>query len=102
MFLGSCQGRLLPLTGFGAAESGVNHCVMRSFVIIVAFVFVASWFAIVVPDFGSARIAALLHLRASQLFSPAEKRVIRAVRDDIDFRFPDRGGGRATRPGHCV
>ena len=46
-----------PLTGFGAAESGVNRCVMRSFIIVVTFVFAASWFAIAVSDFGSARIA---------------------------------------------
>ena len=52
-----CLKWLLPLTGFGAAESGVDRCVMRSFIIIATFVLVASWLAIAVSDFGSSRIA---------------------------------------------
>ena len=52
-----CLKWLLPLTGFGTAESGINRCVMRSFVIIAAFVLTMSWFALAIPDFRSARIA---------------------------------------------
>ena len=45
------------LTGFEAAESGVDRCVARSLIIIASFVFAASWFAIAISDLGSARIA---------------------------------------------
>ena len=45
------------MTGFGAAKSGVDRCDMRSFIISATFVFIASWLAIAVSDFGSARIA---------------------------------------------
>ena len=44
------------MTGFGAAESGVDRCVVRSFIIIATFMFAASRFAIAVSDFGSAQI----------------------------------------------
>ena len=57
-----CLEWLLPLTGFRAAESSIFRCVMRSFVIAAALVFVVSWFAIAVPDFGSARIAGIVAL----------------------------------------
>ena len=43
------------MTGFGAAESGVDRRDLRYFV--VTLVFIASWLAIAVSDFGSARIA---------------------------------------------
>ena len=46
------------MTGFGAAESGVDRRVLRSFIIIATLVFIASWLAVAVSDFGSARIAA--------------------------------------------
>ena len=45
------------MTGFGAAESGVDRPVLRSFIIIVTLVFIASWLAVAVSDFRSARIA---------------------------------------------
>ena len=45
------------MTGVGAAESGVDRCVLRYFVIIATLVFIASWLAVAVSDFGSARIA---------------------------------------------
>ena len=45
------------MTGFGAAESGVDRLVLRSFIIIATLVFIASWLAVAVSDFGSARIA---------------------------------------------
>ena len=75
------------MTGFGTAESGVDRSVVRSFVIIATFVLTAPWLAIAVSDFGSARIAGLLLLPAIQLSSPAQKRVIRAVRADMDLGF---------------
>ena len=45
------------LTGFGAAESGVDRRVLRSFIVIAMLVFIVSWLAVAVSDFGSARIA---------------------------------------------
>ena len=47
---------LLPLTGFGAAESSVDRCVLGSFVIVSTLVLVASWLAIAVPGFGGAGV----------------------------------------------
>lgn len=46
-----------PLTGFGAAESGVDRHVLRSFAMIAMFVFIAPWLAVVVSYIGSAWIA---------------------------------------------
>ena len=48
------------MTGFGAAESGVDRRVLRSFLIISMLVFVASWLAVVVLNFGSARITGVV------------------------------------------
>ena len=48
---------LLPLTGFGAAESGVDRCVVRSRITIATFVLIAWWFPIAVSNFRSARVA---------------------------------------------
>ena len=48
---------LLLLTGFKAAEFSVDRCVFCTFVVDTMLVLVASWFAIVVPDFGGARVA---------------------------------------------
>ena len=42
---------ILPLTGFGATESGVDR---RVFIIVSTLVLVASWLAIVVPGFRGA------------------------------------------------
>ena len=50
-------GWLFPLTGFGAAESGVDRYVLRYFIIITMLVFIALWLTVAVSDFGSARIA---------------------------------------------
>ena len=52
-----CLEWLLPLTGLGATESGVDHRVLGSFVIVSMLVLVASWLAIVVPGFRGARVA---------------------------------------------
>ena len=43
------------MTGFGAAESGVDRRVLRSFV--AMFVSIASWLVVAISDFGSARVA---------------------------------------------
>ena len=48
---------LLPLTGFGAAESGVNSRVLRSFIVVLTLVLVASWLAIAVLGFGGSGVA---------------------------------------------
>ena len=48
---------LLPLTGFRATESGVDRHVFVTFVIASTLVLVASWLAIAIPGFGSARVA---------------------------------------------
>ena len=47
----------LPLTGFGATESGIDRDVLRSFIIIASVVFASSWLAIAIPGFRGARIA---------------------------------------------
>ena len=51
-----CLEWLLPLTGFGAAESGIDRCVMRSLITIATFVLIAWWFPVAVSNFGSARV----------------------------------------------
>ena len=45
------------MTGFGAAESGVDRLVMGSFIIVLTLVLVASWLNVVVPGFGGSRVA---------------------------------------------
>ena len=56
MVVSVCFEWLFPLTGFGAAESGVDRRFLRSFIIISTLVFIVSWLAVVVSDFGSARV----------------------------------------------
>ena len=60
MFLGSCRGRLLPLTGFRATELGVDRHIFGIFIVALTLVFIASWLAIAVLDFGSAWIAGVV------------------------------------------
>ena len=48
---------LLPSTGFGATESGVDRRVFGAFVIVSTLVLVALWLAIAVPGFVGARVA---------------------------------------------
>ena len=48
---------LLPLTGFSAAESGIDRYVFGTFIIDSTLVLVASWFAIAVPGFRGAGVA---------------------------------------------
>ena len=44
------------LTGFGTTESGVDRRVLRSFSVIATFVFIVSWLAVAISNFGSTRI----------------------------------------------
>mgnify|MGYP005843175877 CR=1 FL=1 len=48
---------LLPLTGLGAAESGVDYRVFGIVIIAAALVFVVSEPAVVILSFGTARLA---------------------------------------------
>ena len=45
---------LLSLTGSRAPESGVDRHVVRTFFIVSALVFLASWLPIAIPNFGCA------------------------------------------------
>ena len=64
---------LLPLTGLSATEYGVDHCVLGSCIIVATLVFIVSWLAIVVPDFGGARIAhAIASTSEPAIFSHAK------------------------------
>ena len=61
------------MTGFGAAKPGVNRCVSHYFVIIATLVFIASWLAVAVSDFESARIAGVVACTSEPaLFSRAK------------------------------
>ena len=79
--------RFLPLAGLGAAESGIDCSVVGIITIALAFVSVAPELAGAV--FGSEGPVSLVVfvLRASQLSSPAQKRVISAVRAAMDRGF---------------
>ena len=48
---------LLLLTGSRAPESGVDHCVVRTFFLVSTFVFIAPWLPIAIPDFGCTWVA---------------------------------------------
>ena len=78
---------LLPLTGLGATESGVNCSVIGVIAIASSFVSVTSELAVVVLNLGGAYLAGCVLLRANQLSSPAQKRVMSAMRAAIDFGF---------------
>ena len=66
-------GWLFPLTGLGAAESGVNYCVLCYFIIITMLVFIASWLSVAVLEFGSARVAgAVAPMSEAAVFSRAK------------------------------
>ena len=56
-FVSICLEWLLPLTGLGVAESGVDHCVFGIVSVALTLVFVALGPAVCVPCFRSARIA---------------------------------------------
>lgn len=44
------------MNGFGTTEFGVDRRVLRSFIVIVTLVFIVSWLAVAVSNFGSTRI----------------------------------------------
>ena len=48
---------LLPLTGFRAAESGVDHRVFGILIAALTLVFVASWPTVAISGFGGAMVA---------------------------------------------
>jgi hypothetical protein len=48
--------RFLPLSGFWVAETSIDGRVLRIAVVVSAFVFVTSWFAISIPDFEGAGV----------------------------------------------
>ena len=51
---------LIPLTGFRATESGVDCRIFSIFFVDSTLVFVASWLAVAVSNFGSARITGVV------------------------------------------
>lgn len=51
---------LLPLSRFGAAESGIDRCVFGIVITVSALVLVASWSTVAVFDFGGARAAGVV------------------------------------------
>ena len=78
---------LFPLTGFRATESGIDCRVFSVVAVVAALVSVTTWSAVSslvseVPWFFD-----MLLLQASQLSSPAQKRVMSIVRAAIDFGF---------------
>ena len=73
---------LLPLTGLRATESGIDRRVFGTVTVVSTLVSNLSGLAGAVS--GS---LVLWLLRASQLSSHAQKRVMRAVRADMDFGF---------------
>ena len=51
-----CLEWFFPLTGFGTTESGIDRCVLRSFIVIAMLMFIVSWLAFVISNFRSSRI----------------------------------------------
>ena len=43
---------LLLLTGSRAPEYGVDRCVVRTFLLVLTFIFIAPWLPVAIPDFG--------------------------------------------------
>ena len=75
------------LTGLGAIESGIDSHVFGVIAIISTLVSVMSGLAVAISGFESAILLEVLLLRASQLPSPAQKRVMSVVRAAMDFGF---------------
>ena len=48
--------RLLPLTGFEAAESSVYRHILSFFVVVLTLIFAMSWPSIAIPSLQSARV----------------------------------------------
>ena len=78
---------LLPLTGLGSTESGIDCRVVGVVTIASTLVPIASGLAVAILASEAPGSLALLLLRASQLSSPAQKRVMSAVRAAMDFGF---------------
>ena len=79
--------RLLPLTGLRATESGIDPRILVVVIFLLTLVSVASRRVIAILASGVLASLALLLLWASQLSSPAQKRVMSAVRAAMDFGF---------------
>ena len=78
---------LFPLTGFRAFESGIDCRILTIVAIDAALVFVTTRPAISVLEIRTAKFLPRVLLRASQLSSPAQKRVMSDVRAAMDFGF---------------
>ena len=78
---------LLPLAVLRATESGVDRRVFGTITVVLTLVTVASGLELRFLASEVPGLLALLLLRASQLSSPAQKRVIRVVRDAMDCGF---------------
>ena len=75
------------MDGLGSTESGVDCGVVGVVAIASMFVSIALELAGAVLGLGGACLAVCFLLRASQLSSPAQKRVMSAIRAAIDFVF---------------
>ena len=78
---------LVPLTGLGATESGVDRRVVGIVTVASTLVPVALGLAIAVFGLRGASLACSILLWDSQLSSPAQKRVMSVVRAAMDFGF---------------
>jgi hypothetical protein len=55
-----CFERLLPLTGFRAAESGVDRRILGFFIVVPTLIFAASRPSIAIPGLRGARVAGVV------------------------------------------
>src|SRR3954464_9081617 len=78
---------LFPLTGFIASESGINCRILRIVTVNAALLLVARDLPLLSLVSELPGFLVILLLRASQLSSPAQKRVMSVVRAAIDFGF---------------
>ena len=78
---------LLPLAGLGATESGVDCGVIGVVIIALAFVPIAPELASAILGLRGDCLAGCVVIRANQLSSPAQKRVMSVVRAARDFSF---------------
>ena len=78
---------LLPLIGVGATESGIHCCAIGVVAIASRLCLLRRSLPLLFLTSEVPALLAVLLLRASQLSSPAQKRVMSAVRSAIDFGF---------------
>ena len=76
---------LLPLAGFQIVKSGVDRCIMQSFVVLRLLCSFSRGLPLPSRILEVPESPALLLLRVSQLSSPVQKRVIRVVRAFMDL-----------------